>query len=58
MTAPLLLLPCPECAVLKCGNCDGRTWDVQADEHAPCPCAGAGHDQIPAPAAPLQRQPG
>lgn len=36
--------PCPECAVLKCGNCDGSTWDVLHDRPAPCPCAEAGHD--------------
>ena len=35
--------PCPECAVGKHGNCDGRTWDRDADGYTDCPCAGAGH---------------
>lgn len=35
--------PCPECAAGKCGNCDGRTWDRDADDYTDCPCAGAGH---------------
>lgn len=30
--------PCPECRALKCRNCDGRTWDVERDEPAVCPC--------------------
>jgi hypothetical protein len=35
--------PCPECRQGKHGNCDGLTWDDQADDLAPCPCYAAGH---------------
>jgi hypothetical protein len=34
---------CPECVQGKCRNCDGTTWDVVADEPAPCPCWARGH---------------
>lgn len=30
--------PCPECAVGKCGNCDGRSIDHVTDEIVRCPC--------------------
>lgn len=40
----LYVEPCPECAVGKCGNCDGRTLDHATDEIVPCPCRAAGHD--------------
>ena len=38
---------CPECRAGKHPNCDGRSWDYVADEPAPCPCAGAGHQEPP-----------
>lgn len=34
---------CPECAVGKHGNCDGRSWDDIEDDYTACPCAEAGH---------------
>jgi hypothetical protein len=34
---------CPECVQGKHGNCDGTTWDAEADVPATCPCAQAGH---------------
>lgn len=37
--------PCPECAVGKCNNCDGRTLDHALDEIVPCPCRDAGHSE-------------
>lgn len=40
---PTNIEPCPECKAVKHGNCDGITWDVVADEEAPCPCAERGH---------------
>lgn len=48
MTAPDVYIDyvpdiCPECMVDKHGNCDGRTWDFENDEYAPCPCAESGH---------------
>lgn len=42
-------LPCPECVVGKCANCDGRAWDTLADCYTVCPCNAAGH---PGPAVP------
>lgn len=36
-------IDCPECQVGKCQNCDGRTWDEENDDYAPCPCATRGH---------------
>lgn len=35
--------PCPECRQGKHPNCDGTTWDLQADGPAACPCAEGGH---------------
>ncbi len=35
--------PCPECAVGKCGNCDGTALDQERDEIVQCPCRSAGH---------------
>ena len=32
------VFPCPECEQGKHGNCDGTTWDDEADRPAPCPC--------------------
>lgn len=45
MTEPVIeiIQPCPECAVVKCGNCDGTTWAFFEDRSVPCPCAEAGH---------------
>lgn len=34
---------CPECVQGKHQNCDGTTWDPEADAPATCPCATAGH---------------
>lgn len=34
---------CPECVAGKHRNCDGRSWDYEADGFTVCPCAGAGH---------------
>ena len=39
MTVP----SCPECAVGKCGNCNGDAWDNERDERVDCTCALAGH---------------
>jgi len=39
LTRRSLVNPCPECAAGKHGNCDGRSWDLIADQPAPCPCA-------------------
>jgi hypothetical protein len=35
--------PCPECQQGKHLNCDGMSWDMVADDEAPCPCEAAGH---------------
>jgi hypothetical protein len=37
------LSACPECLAGKHGNCDGRTWDDEADAYTDCPCAKRGH---------------
>lgn len=29
---------CPECRAGKCRNCDGTSWDEQADKQVTCPC--------------------
>ena len=42
-TSTTLVEPCPECAVRKCDNCDGSSWDKAADQPAECPCRNAGH---------------
>jgi hypothetical protein len=34
---------CPDCEQGKHHNCDGRAWDNDADDFAPCPCAHTGH---------------
>ena len=34
---------CPECHAGKHGNCNGVTWDNDADDFAPCPCEQNGH---------------
>lgn len=31
--------PCPECAVGKCGCCDGTALDHERDEITQCPCS-------------------
>lgn len=38
--------PCPECAVGKHGNCDGRTLDHATDEIVPCPCRAGNHGAL------------
>lgn len=37
------LSACPECLQGKHGNCDGTTWDVEADDSGVCPCWAADH---------------
>lgn len=37
---------CPECAVGKHGNCDGRTLDHATDEIVPCPCRAGNHGSL------------
>jgi hypothetical protein len=39
---------CPDCEQGKHFNCDGRAWDNDADDYAPCPCAHTGHGQATA----------
>lgn len=34
---------CPECAVGKCGNCNGQAWDDETDAPIACPCWVDGH---------------
>lgn len=34
---------CPDCEQGKHRNCDGVTWDNEADDFTKCPCAEAGH---------------
>lgn len=36
--------PCPECWAGKHENCSGQSWDNDADEFTPCPCAERGHE--------------
>jgi hypothetical protein len=38
-----MIEPCPECAQGKHRNCDGLSWDNDADDYTPCPCHQAGH---------------
>lgn len=53
MTAePRGISPCPECAVGKCGNCSGETWDMIKDEPTKCPCSHGAREvrgQLPLP---------
>lgn len=34
---------CPECKQAKHGNCDGRTWDFDADDFRACECGHWSH---------------
>ena len=34
---------CPECEAGKHGNCNGDTWDFDADEKVPCQCPAEVH---------------
>lgn len=36
--------PCPECAQGKHPNCDGSSWDEDADAPAECPCYARNHE--------------
>jgi len=37
------LMPCSECAVLHCVDCERWVFTADGRRH-PCPCAEAGHD--------------
>jgi hypothetical protein len=42
---------CPECIQGKHTNCDGTTWDVDADAPTDCLCAVHDHDAAKVPAS-------
>lgn len=37
---------CPECEQNKHDNCDGTSWDHDADAPAACPCWEGGHGGV------------
>jgi hypothetical protein len=41
--APPTIRACPDCEQGKHRNCDGGTWDNDADDFTVCPCYQAGH---------------
>lgn len=38
--------PCVDCSSGDCNMCEGRTVDHATEEHVPCPCRAAGHEQL------------
>jgi hypothetical protein len=37
---------CPDCHAGKHRNCDGVTWDNEADDFAQCPCTDLAHIEV------------